>query len=343
VLSVDPVPPPPPDIEDVEEELAAALPQTQGTRFYPLIGRWALHVAPFIVLGAASYVLWREFHEISLGEIAGAMRAWGPGPIAAALALSATSFLLMGVVEWMGLRWVGAKVGVPSALAGSFMANAIAHTLGANLIVSGAIRARFYNRFGVTIRQVAAATLFHGLSFGVGLSTLAGMGLILAGPEDLARTRIAGPVADGLGLLLLLGVSLYVTLCATLRRPLRGFGHSVKLPSARVAVAQLLIGALDNAVAAAILWSLLPAGSVAFASFVGAYAPSVVLGLLSHVPGGVGVFEGSVSALLAGVEPAPLAAAFLGYRLAFFILPLAIAAMALAGDTFRQRGVREAR
>jgi glycosyltransferase 2 family protein len=58
------------------------------------------------------------------------------------------------------------------------------------------------------------------------------------------------------------------------------------------------------------------------------------------VPGGVGVFEGSISALLAGVEPAPLAAAFLGYRLAFFILPLAIAAVALAGDTFRQRARR---
>lgn len=340
MLNVDPALKPPPDIEDVEEELAAALPQTQGRQFYPLIGRWALHVAPFIVLSAASYVLWREFHEISPGQIATAMRAWGPGPVTAALALSAASFLLMGVVEWMGLRWVGAKVSVPSALAGSFMANAIAHTLGANLIVSGAIRARFYNRFGVTIRQVAATTLFHGLSFGVGLSTLAGFSLILAGQDDLAGTRIAGPVADGLGALLLLGVGAYVALCATLRRPLRGFGHSVKLPSARMAVAQLCIGALDNAVAAAILWSLLPHGAVAFPSFVGAYAPSVVVGLLSHVPGGVGVFEGSVSALLAGVEPAPLAAAFLGYRLAFFILPLGIAAMALAGDTFRQRGAR---
>ena len=43
---------------------------------------------------------------------------------------------------------------------------------------------------------------------------------------------------------------------------------------------------------------------------------------------------------LAGVQPAPLAAAFLGYRLSFFILPLAIAAIALAGDTFRQRRSR---
>lgn len=337
MLTRDP-PEPPAHVEDLEEELAAALPQTQGRRFYPLIWQWALHVVPFLLLGAAAYVLWREFHETSLGEIAAAMRAWGPRAVLAALTLSAASFLLMGVVEWMGLNWAGARVKLPSALAGSFLANAIAHTLGANLLVSGAVRARFYSRYGVTLKQVAATTLFHGLSFGVGLSTLAGISLLMAGGEELRAVRIAGPVADGLGVLLLGGVAGYVALCAVLKRPLRGFGHAVKLPSARVALSQISIGAIDNAVAAGILWSLLPAGTVGYFSFVGVYAPSVAVGLISHVPGGVGVFESSVSTLLAAAEPAPLAAAFLGYRLAFFLLPLAIASVALAGDTLRQRG-----
>ena len=39
-------------------------------------------------------------------------------------------------------------------------------------------------------------------------------------------------------------------------------------------------------------------------------------------------------------EPAPLAAAFLGYRLAFFIIPLVIACVALAIDTLLQRARR---
>lgn len=338
MLNLDPVDRPPHEIEDVEEELAAALPKTQGSRFFPLIRAWALHVIPFLLLGAAAYVLWREFHEISLGEVTAAMRAWGAEAVLAALGLSAASFLLMGVVEWLGLRWAGARMALPPALAGSFIANAVAHTLGANLLVSGAVRARFYGRYGVTLKQVAATTVFHGVSFGVGLATLTGLCLLLAGPTEIAATRIAAPVALGAGVLLLGGVGLYVALCAFLKHPLRGFGHSVKLPSARVALAQLAIGAVDNAVAAAIIWTLLPDGSVGYFSFVGAYAPSVVVGLISHVPGGVGVFEGSLSTLLSGaVAPAPLAAAFLGYRLAFFLLPLVIAALALAGDTLRQR------
>jgi glycosyltransferase 2 family protein len=327
-------------VEDVEAELVAALPQTQGARFFPLIRRWAYHVIPFILLAAAGWVLWREFRDVSPGEITASMRAWGPGPVAAALGLSAASFLLMGLVEWLGLRWAGAKMALVPALSGSFLANAIAHTLGANLLVSGAVRARFYGRYGVTLRQVAATTVFHGFSFGVGLSTLAGLSLVLAGSREIAATRIANPVADLLGLALLAGVASYVVLCAVRRRPFHAFGHTVSLPSVRVAFAQLTIGALDNAVAAAILWTLLPDGPIGFLSFVGSYAPSVVVGLISHVPGGVGVFEGSLSTLLTGVAPAPLAAAFLGYRLAFFILPLLIACLVLAIDTLAQRARR---
>lgn len=339
VLTLDPDARPDHLAEDLEEELAAVLPETQGSRFFPMIRRLAFHLVAFILLGAAAVILWREFRGTRLEDITGAMQAWGWDSVLGALGLSAASFLLMGFVEWMGLRWAGARISVPSALAGSFIASAIAHMLGANLIVSGAVRARYYAKHGVTLRQVAATTLFHGFSFTVGLSTLAGLSLLLAGSHDIAAvSRIANPVADWSGVLLLAGVGGYVILCAVLHRPLRGFGHSVKLPSVRVAAAQLAIGALDNAVAAAIIWILLPPGSIGYFTFVSGYAPSVVVGLLSHVPGGVGVFEGSLSTLLKGLQPAALAAAFLGYRLSFFVLPLALAGLALGVDTVRQRG-----
>lgn len=324
--------------EDLEEELAAALPETQGRRFFRLLRTLAWNLVAFVLLGAAAYILWREFHEIRPEQIARAIRAWGWNSVLLALGLSASSFLLMGAIEWLGLRWAGARVAVVSALSGSFIASAIAHTLGANLLVSGAVRARYYAKYGITLRQVAATTLFHGFSFTVGLATLAGLSLLLAGSHDIAAgSRIANPVADGLGALLLSGVAGYVVLCLSLRKRLRAFGHSVKLPSFRVAIAQLTIGAVDNALAAAIIWILLPAGSIGYFTFVGAYAPSVVVGLISHVPGGVGVFEGSVSTLLKGMEPAGLAAAFLGYRLFFFLLPLLIAGLALAVVTVRER------
>ena len=83
---------------------------------------------------------------------------------ALAVLFSALSFLLMGVVEWIGLRWAGARVSLPAATAGFIIASGIAHSLGSTLIVSGAIRARIYARYGVSLRQVAATTLFQAVA-----------------------------------------------------------------------------------------------------------------------------------------------------------------------------------
>ncbi|WP_337188337.1 lysylphosphatidylglycerol synthase domain-containing protein [Phenylobacterium sp.] len=329
--------------DDLEEELAAALPETQGSRFFPMLRRLAWHLLAFLLLAAAAYILWREFHEIRLSDVTAAIRAWGWDSTILAILFSAFSFALMGLVEWMGMRWVGSKVPPGQAFAGGFIACALSHSLGANLLVSGAVRARFYAKHNVPLRQVAAITLFNSFTFTVGLSFLAGFSLILAGRNDIATvSRIATPVADSLGALLLLGVASYLVLCGVLHRPIRAFGHTVRLPSLKMAFTQLGIGTVDNAMAAAIIWVLLPDGAVSYFTFVGAYAPSVAIGLISHVPGGVGVFEGTLSTLLRGINPAGLAAAFLGYRLFFFLIPLLIAGLALAADTVQERTRRKA-
>jgi uncharacterized membrane protein YbhN (UPF0104 family) len=322
--------------EPVEAELAAALPPPR--RGVPLVVHHALRVLPVLLLIAAAWVLWREFHALSLAAVLKAMAAWGFGAIALAVALSAASFLLMGVIEWVGLRWAGAKLPWGPALAGSFLANAIAHSIGANLLVSGAVRARLYDRYGVTLTQVAATTLFGGMSFAVGLAALSGGGLLFAHPADLAATAIPLHVARALGAVLLAAAIGYVIVCALARRPLTAFGRSLTLPSWGDAVAQVVIGIVDNGIAAAILWTLLPAGGPGYPTFVGAYAVACVAGLASSVPGGAGVFESAMAALLPGVDIAALAAAFLGYRLTYYLLPLILASLALAADTLHRSG-----
>ena len=317
--------------EPVEGELAQVLPAPHRG-----LARWVrvgLRIVPVILLAAAVWVLWREFHHLSFAAVTAAMAGWGLRAIALSLALAVVSFLLMGAIEWVGLRWTGARVPFGPTQMGSFMANAIAHAVGANLLISGAIRARFYDRYGVNFTQVAGTTLFAATSFGVGLAALSGAGLLLTSQADLARTAFAPAVGRGLGAALLATAAGYVVLCALRRRAISAYGRSVTLPSLRDALAQLILGVVDNGIAAAILWILLPAGGPSYVTFVGAYAVACIAGLASSVPGGAGVFESAMAALLPGVEPAAMAAAFLGYRLVYYILPLILAALALAGET----------
>ena len=326
-----------PAAEPIADEFAHALPD-QSVGLWALVRRWALRLVPVALLIAAGSVLWREFHHLSLHAVAAAIDDWGHGRILLALVLSAFSFILMGVVEWLGVRWAGARVPWGPVMATSFLANAIAHSVGANLLVSGAVRARLYDRYQVSLTQVAATTLFGGVSFAVGLATLGGGGLILSSARQIEATAIPLQLARALGWGLLVLVACYVVLCAVRRTPLSAFGRSITLPSAGDAMAQIVIGVVDNGTAAAIIWLLLPGGAVHYQTFVGAYAVAAVAGLVSTVPAGAGVFEGSISTLLPNADPAPLAAAFLGYRLAYYVLPLIIACLALAGDTIWRRG-----
>ena len=330
---------PPPDAPrpaeptPVEVELADAVTTRQHhlTRWTAVVVR----VVPPVMLLAAIWVLWREFHKLSFAAVSHHMAAWGLPAILLTLVLSIVSFLLMGAIEWVGLRWTGARVPFVATQVGSFLANAIAHAIGANLLTSSAVRARLYDRYNVSLTQVAGTTLFSALAFGVGLGTLSGVGLLLASHADLARTAIPPTVGRALGATMVALSFGYVALCALRRQPINGFGHSLTLPSGGDALSQLVLGVVDNGIAAAILWILLPAGGTSYVTFVGAYAVSCIVGLASSVPGGAGVFESAMAALLPGVEPAALAAAFLGYRLVYYILPLIIAVAALGVEALR--------
>ncbi|OEG04353.1 hypothetical protein BFW25_19330 [Aeromonas caviae] len=55
--------------------------------------------------------------------------------------------------------------------------------------------------------------------------------------------------------------------------------------------------------AAAVLYVLLPSGSVPYPVLLSAFVLSSLLGVLAHVPGGIGVFEASMSLLLTHYLP----------------------------------------
>ncbi|MBX3482726.1 bifunctional lysylphosphatidylglycerol flippase/synthetase MprF [Phenylobacterium sp.] len=288
--------------------------------------RWAGRAAPFLLLLAAAWVLWREFHGLRLEQVAAEAVAWGPAPLAAAAGLTAASFGLLALIEALGLRWAGVKAPFRTSTLGAFCGNAFAHTLGFALVTGTAIRARLYAPYGASLATVAQVTAFYGVTFGLGMAGLGGLVLALEPGLAAAVLPVSPALARGLGLLLLSGPATYVAACATLRGQVTILGHALSLPPLRTALAQVGLGLVDTAVTAAVAWVLLPHLAVAYQAFVGPYVLATFVGLVSHVPGGAGVFEGVILTLLPEASRSALAAAFLGYRLIYYVVPLTLAA-----------------
>lgn len=293
------------------------------------LARWALHAAPVILLAVAVTVLWRELATLDLAAVGHQIAAWGPWRIAAAAAAAFASYALLAAMEWFGLRWAGAKVPFGDVLVGSFCANAFAHTIGFAVIVGGAVRARLYARSGATLMMVAQTTLFCSAAFGFGISLFAGLALVLKPNLPIMGLALHPGLGATLGVVLVAMPLAYILACALIRRPIKIAGREATLPPPGLAAVQVLLGFVDIAVSAAVVWTLLDGSHTSFTAFAGPFSVATVAGLVSSVPGGAGVFEGSLLALLPDLARAPLAAALVGYRLIYYVVPLLLAGLIL--------------
>jgi uncharacterized membrane protein YbhN (UPF0104 family) len=286
----------------------------------------AFSAAIFIV---AARMLILEFSALSWDQVVGKILLWRERSLWAVI-LCGLSFLTVGVIEWRALRWAGARIPFGPALSVSFIANGFAHSLGATALVAGAIRARMYARHHVDVATAAAATTYQ-------LATSASGFAAIFGIAALRGQGMSGGPARYLGIASLLVLIAYIGACALVHGSVRLFGHRYALPSLKDAVAQLGLGIVDNALALSIFWVLIPPRTITYASFAVDYVLAYVGGALSGVPGGIGTFETVLARTITGVSHEDLAAAFLGFRLVFYVLPLLIAGLLYLLELARER------
>ncbi len=155
-------------------------------------------------------------------------------------------------------------------------------SLGFPFLSAGAIRYRFYGSWGVPPLTIAQIIVFSNATLWVGLCGVAGLVLWLYPLPLPPQLTLPLDIAHlgGLGLIL---TGLYLAVCAVGDR---------RLPSIPVALGQLLTFALDwGGAAIALYWLLEISPRLAFGPFFGIYSLAMVVGLLSTVPGGLGVLE----------------------------------------------------
>jgi uncharacterized membrane protein YbhN (UPF0104 family) len=103
----------------------------------------------------------------------------------------------------------------------------------------------------------------------------------------------------------------------------------------------MIISSLDWILAAAVLYALLPADpSISYAAYFGIYLLAQFAGVVSNIPGGLGVFETVLLLLLPpAVSSNALFTSLIAYRMVYYLLPLGVAILLLAGYEIRSRRV----
>ncbi|WP_439814443.1 bifunctional lysylphosphatidylglycerol flippase/synthetase MprF [Zavarzinia sp. CC-PAN008] len=310
-------------------------------RARPTMLGWArAHATPIVALalfGLALYAVRLLLAEIDFDQVMGEIRTLPGSAVLWAVGLAGLSYLALTFYDVSALRWAGVKLPYRTVAFASFVSYAISNSVGFALISGGSVRYRLYAAAGVGPGRIARIIAFCGMAFAVGLSIVGGLGLLLAPSAVAPLLHVSAGDVRLAAALVMLAVATGLTLAAVRGGSLRILRWTVPLPPASLMAAQLVVSAVDLVASAAVLWVLLPGGhDLAFTGFLAIYCAALVAGLVSHVPGGIGVFD---AVILLGLGPFMPTDAVAGglvlYRAIYYVLPLIAAGLAL--------GLREVR
>jgi phosphatidylglycerol lysyltransferase len=296
----------------------------------------ALSIALFV---GALAVLAHILHEVSPEDVVAAFTTTPARAIWLSILFTFLSYLALTGYDGLALRQIGAP-DVPywTAAIGSFTSYAISYTLGLPLLTAGTVRYRVYGSAGLAAPQIAALTLVCTLTFWLGMGAVLAFGLLFVPDAAAQIVNLPGSLHRGLGIAILLVIGAYVLYVGTRRRVVTVEGWSLPLPGGRVTLVQILLGALDVCAGAAALYVLLPGEAAPpFVTFAVIYVLAAVLGVASHAPGGIGVFEATILIALPWIPRDALLGSMLLYRVIYYFVPFALALATLGAYEFASR------
>ena len=296
-------------------------------------------VVPAAALGLCAVLLWAAQDLSTRFDYHSVVRAMRHVPARLLLeALLATGLSYVALVrrDVVALRYLGAAVPRSTIWVGAFAGSALGNAVGFGTLTGGAVRYRVFGAGGARPGQIAQLMILTGATFALGLIAFGGLGLLMTAPGLHRVTGLSAPLLGSIGAAALAVSVAAIVLCRPDRPPLRLRRFVLEWPARRFVLTQLALVGIDVLGAGLCLWVLLPATGIGFGGFMAIYTAALLLGVIGHTPGGIGVFEAAIVLVLGHSAPAgAIVAALLLYRAVYFILPLLLATALLAGLEMR--------
>jgi len=207
----------------------------------------------------------------------------------------------------------------------SFLSNAFVNNMGSSVLSGPLFRHRFYSGIGLGVLDAVQMVAFVNITALLGILTVGGSCLLLAPLyiDSAANSHTALTLLLGSGCLIL--ALIYLGRCALKSRPLVWQNWQVRFPSLETGLLQLLLASLNWLLAAGVLYTLLSPFQMPFLLFCGIFIGARVVGLISQMPAGLGIFEAVMLVALAPWIPSgECLAALLIFRGLYYLLPLVL-------------------
>ena len=303
-------------------------------------------ILPVIVSAAvvafAGHALLRAVRQIAFRDVLIAMHQIPAAAIASAALLVVSVYGALALYETIIVRQIKAAASDGVAVIAGLTAAPIGHCIGWGALSGGVVRYRVYSNAGLRPLEIAKIAMLAAIPYAAGLGFVLGLALVVQADRAALLLGVDPALARGAGIALLALHAFYVTLVLKKRDAIKLGTLVVTLPPPYLTVIQYLVGSVEVCSGSAVLYVLLPASAHAppYVVFVAVYVLSILAGLASSVPAGIGVFDGVLLLLLPQMPKAQLAASVLTYRFLLEAVPLLIGLTLFALFEFKTRRAR---
>jgi len=241
-------------------------------------------------------------------------------------------YINLAFYDVIALQHLRKKVGFPFVVGCALTTYSLAHTIGASAFSGAVIRYRAYTTKGLSGPEVGVLVTFCSLTFSLAVMIVLGFAFLLTpGLGDRVSAHISPHVVQWVALVTLAIVVAYLASSALGLPDLKIRNFRISYPRFSIALKQVTIAPVELLFAAGILYFALPeANNPGYMVVMGVFVVGFSLALLSHAPGGIGVFEAVV---IAGLPEFPVdvkIAALLVFRLFYLMLPLVVGLVLVA-------------
>lgn len=299
---------------------------------------WLAPVASALLFSASLIVLYLIVSEIEPGELRAAFTAATAGQIGLAVMFAVISYTLLTGYDALALLQLRLKVPYRTTAFASFASYAVSFNLGFPLLTGGTVRYWIYAPKGLRAGRVATLTVIAGITFWLGMGMVLGWSLLREAGELANLVRVPVNINRLIGIAAISMVVAYLVWVSIKPRAVTLRGWRLDLPGLRLSLGQALFGIGDVCAAAAVLYVLMPDGhGIGYEVFLAVYVFAVMLGIASHSPGGLGVFEATMLLALSSIPGEKVLGALLLFRICYYFIPFIIALAMLGSYEIRRR------
>ena len=283
------------------------------------------------ILALAIWAIASQLADYRFQDVLAGMEGVSGWQLLGALSLTGLSYGAISGYDLLAFRYIRHNLSPFKVAFAGLITYAISPNVGFAFLTGGALRYRLYSIWRVSALEIAEVILFSNLSLWVGVFAIAGAAFLLSPMPLPALVTVPLGSLQFLGGVFFAIAAIYLGLATFVRSPLQWGDKRYRLPSWKLAISQIGVFGCDWGFASAALYVLLNLQeSVPFPQFFSVYVVALGLGLLSTVPGGLGVFETVMLYFLQEFSSEPtVLGRLLIFRGIYYFLPFILAVAGL--------------